>query len=783
MADEIKKPQTINEEAKLPDNWVPVDTPPIIPGKSGPGNDESADGSSKYLQGSLPPGYQHDSSFVGTGYKGGGTPALSLMPLGLQGNPSTNAAIQSTAKTTINNNPSPTPAVTAAMNFRGTWTAFTQYGIDDVVIFNLSAYVALQVNVAQQPDNNPTQWELLSENLVFNPTIAVTPAVFGFKLFDSSAQAAGGATPMTAGPLTPSTGNGWAILGNVNNSAHNGETIPGFTSIDSDQIQIGVMPISSVAPVSVSKAITGEWCTNLALFTGNSYPLVAGVTQLQVASNLLTVTCTQNFAVGTQVSFISTNLGNLNGHTVTILSNNGTSFTANFTNADYGPAGDSGTATNLPYLQAAAVDGPSIPASLTFPNPVKNGSTIVVAVMSSDSNAKFVVTSITDGVNSYTIKNVGGVGTGAAPFGYANMAWAANVTGGALTVLMNGTTTTGTGSMRYVIFEFPGGASAAISHYVPYDVLNFRGSTFVCLTETTSDPLTSPSSWAMVAQGTGGADAITGTYTAVANDYGRLKYNATSSSVTLKLPAVPPKNQDGSGSWWIAAQATSTGNLVINPNGLLLDGSGSNLTIGPAMGILIYTDGVNYFTMRGLPPVINLAVGGSGGVTGILPEANGGTGANLSATGGPSQVLKQTTVGGAVTVGQEAFTDISGTATTAQMPASVLNFSAPSFAPGLGTANQKLLRIPLIQAVKFLAGAANSRATASVAATGSTTFTLSKNGTPFATVNFATSSATGVWTQAADSTFAIGDVLEVDGPALPDASLADVGINLAGVLQ
>ena len=47
------------------------------------------------------------------------------------------------------------------------------------------------------------------------------------------------------------------------------------------------------------------------------------------------------------------------------------------------------------------------------------------------------------------------------------------------------------------------------------------------------------------------------------------------------------------------------------------------------------------------------------GVTGILPLVNGGTGANLSATGGTSQVLRQSTLGGNVTVSQLAASDLS----------------------------------------------------------------------------------------------------------------------------
>lgn len=54
--------------------------------------------------------------------------------------------------------------------------------------------------------------------------------------------------------------------------------------------------------------------------------------------------------------------------------------------------------------------------------------------------------------------------------------------------------------------------------------------------------------------------------------------------------------------------------------------------------------------------------------SGQLALARGGTGADLSATGGASQVLFQATVGGAVTVRQVQFTDVGGTVAVAQLP-------------------------------------------------------------------------------------------------------------------
>src|SRR6266478_8863224 len=121
--DEEKKPQTINEEAGLPENWIPVDAPPIVPSAL---RDVNSDSSLKYLQGSLPPGFQHDTSFVSTEYKGHRTPSLSLMPLGTQGNAATNAAIQSTAAQTPSVVPSPSTAKLVSLSIPNIFTPVLQ---------------------------------------------------------------------------------------------------------------------------------------------------------------------------------------------------------------------------------------------------------------------------------------------------------------------------------------------------------------------------------------------------------------------------------------------------------------------------------------------------------------------------------------------------------------------------------------------------------------------------------------------------------------------------------
>jgi hypothetical protein len=81
--------------------------------------------------------------------------------------------------------------------------------------------------------------------------------------------------------------------------------------------------------------------------------------------------------------------------------------------------------------------------------------------------------------------------------------------------------------------------------------------------------------------------------------------------------------------------------------------------------------------------------------------------------------------------------------------------------PGVGTNSQVLIHLKLARAVTFPASATLSTAHAGTAATGSTTFTFKKNGTSFATVNFAASGTSGTYTQASDAVFAAGDLIEL----------------------
>ena len=84
-------------------------------------------------------------------------------------------------------------------------------------------------------------------------------------------------------------------------------------------------------------------------------------------------------------------------------------------------------------------------------------------------------------------------------------------------------------------------------------------------------------------------------YLATAADRGTtFNFVLTSGNKTLTLPAISPGV-----TWWIAALVNGAGNLTINPNGNLLDGSSASQTLSQSAGNFIYTDGTNYFLFCG----------------------------------------------------------------------------------------------------------------------------------------------------------------------------------------
>jgi hypothetical protein len=110
------------------------------------------------------------------------------------------------------------------------------------------------------------------------------------------------------------------------------------------------------------------------------------------------------------------------------------------------------------------------------------------------------------------------------------------------------------------------------------------------------------------------------------------------------------------------------------------------------------------------------------------------------------------------------------------------------FITGKPAASQYLFRVPMIRAMTFNVGLISASgtlayATASAAATASYTLSIAKNGTPFGTVVYALGATTGTITAATPPSLAPGDVLSVQAPATPDATLADIGIIFNATLS
>lgn len=428
-------------------------------------------------------------------------PTRGLIPItAIESVPATNAA--QTQKTAVTTAIASTLKSTGNLNYRGQYQSFNAYLISDVVISNLSAYVALQSSIGVTPDTDPTRWGLLSENLVLNPTIPSTTTLIGFGGVDSQTGNTGSSTSVAPGSLTPSqTGDLAMWIAYLHNSG-GGATIStpsGWTQWGTSS-PIFTQQQLTLAAVNPSATISSDtWASQLLLWRFQpGYTPIATVTSVTVnGSNVGTAQCVNTFPVGTQVDFASmTNATFLNGHSATVLSSNGTSFTfSGITHAAYGPTADSGTATNLPYLQSSAVvsGGISSPYTDTFSHNITADSTIMAIICGANSGGSNI-TAVSDTLgNTYALYNVT---TGGAKI---CLAIATNSPAGA-----NVVTVTLSGSMSGALhLSYELAAETIVTYmYSPFDVQIFQGSTFVCISETTGDAFTDPDAWALLAQGT-----------------------------------------------------------------------------------------------------------------------------------------------------------------------------------------------------------------------------------------------------------------------------------------
>lgn len=91
-------------------------------------------------------------------------------------------------------------------------------------------------------------------------------------------------------------------------------------------------------------------------------------------------------------------------------------------------------------------------------------------------------------------------------------------------------------------------------------------------------------------------------------------------------------------------------------------------------------------------------------------------------------------------------------------------------------------RFIAVRAFKLAAAFAASTAKTSTVATASTVLLVKKNGTQIGTLTFAAGAASGVFAAAAETSFAIGDILTLTAAATQDATFADAQVTFVSNL-
>jgi hypothetical protein len=122
-------------------------------------------------------------------------------------------------------------------------------------------------------------------------------------------------------------------------------------------------------------------------------------------------------------------------------------------------------------------------------------------------------------------------------------------------------------------------------------------------------------------------------YSPVAADTGRNIVMNCAAACVVQLPNPVP-----TATWliWVSSLPGSVGTVAVSPNGLQIDGSTAVVSLGTGTGVMITTDGANYFTSRGI---------GGGGVSSPVTAPNPFTFLTDVANVGPSVPIDVRTKG------------------------------------------------------------------------------------------------------------------------------------------
>ncbi len=536
MAKNTKKEPTLAEEAGLGPEWKVVDQEPIIP--SAPSLPLPPSPMGNYYGGSISSSMQHDGNFVNTKYGTRDIPVLPLMPVTLAGTPAAVSAIQSVVISSVTPpTPAPTPG-SGNMTFRGQWNSTTSYNVDDVVLDNISCYIAIIANTNSEPDQGSVNWSLLGKNLNFRGQwLASTAPSTAVHIQSGQVGGVTGPTSVVFGSNN-TAGNTIVVFATAGHNFASGNPDPGYGfSISDTQGNV----YTQVGAASAFNAANG-WKDTAVYIAAN----------VKAGPNTVTATVVGGSPSPPQTTGIVA--------------------------AEY--AGNP-TVTPLTYESQNSVSGGTISSIST---PVATGQPNQVVLI-------FSGTTINSGAE--TVTPAGFTGRQAQLYD-KTIALASGVT---YSLNYSGAASGG------IIFGLAL-TNVASSSYFPFDTVIYQGSTYVCIKAALSSQApTNTTYWILLSQGTGGVNALAANYTAVSLDDGQLISNSTASTFTVKLPAVPPYL-----GWWVAFQNSGVGTIIVNPNGPNLDGSASNFTLNQNQGMLVFTDGVNYFTERGIGTVASVGL-------------------------------------------------------------------------------------------------------------------------------------------------------------------------------
>jgi hypothetical protein len=101
---------------------------------------------------------------------------------------------------------------------------------------------------------------------------------------------------------------------------------------------------------------------------------------------------------------------------------------------------------------------------------------------------------------------------------------------------------------------------------------------------------------------------------------------------------------------------------------------------------------------------------------------------------------------------------------------------------GTPTASEAVFRFISPRAFTIPANLAGSIVKSTTAATGSTVFTVNKNGSQIATITFAATATVAIFSTQAAISVAVGDKITVIAPSTPDTTLADIDYSLVATI-